>query len=152
MLETTTLFARWQNMNPVVARSAKSNTIINIVSIIRIITPRFRMVNNRNAAIQDVITVLASKVVTNKALITPFNIQYIVTPLNFIADIFFSLRSFCITLLYRGSNISTLRRAKSSFIEVIQVSIIRLATFFTVFITTSLFHDIMIARNQYEIK
>lgn len=152
MLESTTLFTRWQYVNPVVTRPAQGNAIVYIVPIVGKVTPRLWVMNYCTSSSKRLFTLLASKLISSKTHITPLNIKNIVTPLNLITSILFSIVTLSYTLLLIGAFIAAIPRTESTLFSIILIAPKWFSTFFAILVMSCLFHAIIITRNQYEIK
>ena len=125
----------------IMARSTKSYAITNCVSKIWIFSPRFNMMNNSLSQIEESSAVLASKIISSKTSVSPLNIKDIITPLNIMPRILFSISSLSLTLLGVGRFIRACSRAEPSFGSVIRV--------YTEWFGASL-ADFIVVHNQYK--
>lgn len=97
-LKPRVLLPRRQNMNNVMAGATKRLPIVSVISIERILSPRFRVMNYTVSKRESLATILTSKLISSETEITPLNIKYVVPPLLSGAGILLSTTTLSSTL------------------------------------------------------
>lgn len=124
----------------IVAFATDRHTIRNLIAKLWVFLPRFRVVNYSSSVSKLYTAVLTGKIITRQTLITPVNIQNIITP-ALIASNLFSTRSLGLALSSSSRFIRAYCRAKSPSFIVIRVAPKRFYTTLTVFVKSSLLHQ-----------
>jgi hypothetical protein len=94
--------------------STKSLTVANRIPKIGVFSPRLNVVHNSIVASgKNLITVLAGRIISSYAKVTPFNVQNVVTPLNIVSKVKLSVASLSIALLFISAFITIVRVNKS---------------------------------------
>lgn len=127
-------------MNKIVTRPTKSNSICKFISKIREISPRLRVMHNNSGFTYSDSAILANRLISSNALITPFVVKKIVTP-RFVASVSFSSLSFSFTLLNVSSLIRTGGRTKAFRPSLVGIFVKESATSFASFVCTLFAHQ-----------
>lgn len=136
-------------INDIMATPTDGHTIVNIVSKLRVFFPRLGVMYYTSPRCDFLTTVLANIFISSKALIAPFNIKYIISPLLILAKIEFSISPFGQALLPPITFIRTSPRTIFSLL-IILIRPKRLCTSLAIFIKACLFHqyDVIIKLQQ----